>query len=59
VSMKNLLRRATTAATESGPPACDYLEPRHAEARIRIALCFRDAVSGGKSRDLWHNGDVK
>jgi hypothetical protein len=36
--MKNLLRRATTAATEPGPQACGAIEPWQAEARIRITV---------------------
>jgi hypothetical protein len=56
--MKNLLRRATAAATEPGPQACGYVEPRQAETRIRITPRFRAALSGGKFRDL-QNGDVK
>jgi hypothetical protein len=57
--MKNLLRRETTAATEPGPQACGYVEPRQAEARVRIAPLFRDALAGGEFRDVWQNGDVK
>ena len=57
--MKNLLQRATTAATEPGPEACGYIEPWQAEARIRIAPRFGAALTDGEFRDVLQNGDVK
>ena len=59
MSMKNLLRRATTAATEPGPQAHGLREPRQAEVRIRMAPRFRAALSNGEFRDGLQNGDVK
>jgi hypothetical protein len=59
VSMKNLLRRATTAATEPGPQAYGFREPRQAEARIRMAPRFRVALSDEEFRNGLQNGDVK
>jgi hypothetical protein len=59
VSMKNLLQRATTAATEPAPQACGSIERWQTEARIRIARRFRAALSGGDFRDVLRNGDVK
>jgi hypothetical protein len=59
VSMKNLLRRATTAATEAGPQACGDIDPWPAEARIHLAPRFRAALSGAEFRDVLQNGDAK
>jgi hypothetical protein len=56
VSMKNLLRRVTTAA---GPQACGDKEPWPAEARIHIAPRFRAVLSDGEFRDGLQNGDAK
>ena len=59
MSMKNLLRRATTAATEPGPRACGHIERWPAEARIHIAPRFRAAFSDGEVGDVLQNGDAK
>jgi hypothetical protein len=57
--MNNLLRRATTTATEPGPQACGFKEPWQAEARIHMALRFRVALSDEEFHDGLQNGDVK
>ena len=59
MSMKNLIRRADTAATEPGPLACSYIEPWQAAARIRVAPRFRAALSDGEFGDVLQNGDAK
>ncbi len=59
MSMKNLIRRAGTAATEPAPRACGYTEPGQAEARVRIAPRFRAALSDGELDDVLQNGDAK
>jgi hypothetical protein len=59
VSMKNLLQRATTAATEPGPQACSYIDRWPAEARIHIAPRFRGAFLDGEFGDVLQNGDAK
>jgi hypothetical protein len=58
VAMNNLLRRATTAATEPGPQACGFIEPWQAEAS-RMAPRFRVALAYGEFHDGLLNGDVK
>jgi hypothetical protein len=57
VSMKNLLQRATAAATELCPQACAYLEPCAGETRIARRL--RAALPGRDFREVLRNGDVK
>lgn len=59
MSMKNILRRATTAAIESDPQAYGFKEPWQAEARIRMAPRFRAALSDGEFREGLQNGEVK
>jgi hypothetical protein len=59
VSMKNLLRRVTTAANEAGPQACGDIDPWPAEARLHIAPRFRAVLSDGEFRDGLQNGDAK
>jgi hypothetical protein len=59
VSMKNLLQRATTAATEPGAQACGYIERWPAEARIHIAPRLRAVVCDGEFCDVLQNGDAK
>ena len=54
MSMKNLLRRVTTAANEAGPQACGP-----AEARFHIAPRFRAVLSDGEFRDGLQDGDAK
>jgi hypothetical protein len=57
--MKNLLRRATTAAAEPGRQVCGRIEPWQADAPIRIAPRFPAALSDGEFRDVLQDGDVK
>ena len=59
MSMKDLIRRGSTADTEPGPRACGYTEPWQAEVRIRIAPRFRAALSDGEFGDVLQNGDAK
>jgi hypothetical protein len=59
VSMKNLLQRATTAATEPSAQACGYTERWPAEAPIHIAARFRAAFADGEFVDVLQNGDAK
>ena len=58
MSMKNLLRRATTAATEPDHQAHGLRGPRQAEVRIRMTPRFRVALSNKKFRNGLQNGDV-
>ena len=59
MSMKNLLRRATVAATEPGHQACGQLAPWPAEARMHLGLRFSAVISDGELRYVVQNGDAR